>query len=273
MPSSFFFITPWKMLWKLDIAAVVKVISLGLGVICRVANEIIVEGKQTLTRKKISFFYSLRFSFHSHYFLFFLRAIFLLYHPYIVEYPPFVHSCIIITSRLNLILEWRAEKWRITGFGVQQTYQSAGLKHPPRWLPHFNRGEPLARRIRCNKRPARQRGLQDDLGGTVGSTVGGSFGGMKSGRLHPSLARIFPSLLRNIHLFHTLSLSLSLLLPSTLPSATLSFPFCVHLIILLPLPPSLSLFLSLPHPLSILHSCAHCRRISVWSGRAEVSSS
>lgn len=74
MPSSFFFITPWKMLWKLDIAAVVKVISLGLGVICRVANEIIVEGKQTLTRKKISFFYSLRFSFHSHYFLFFFTC-------------------------------------------------------------------------------------------------------------------------------------------------------------------------------------------------------
>lgn len=105
MPSSFFFITPWKMLWKLDIAAVVKVTSLGLGVICRVANEIIVEGKQTLTRKKISFFYSFRFSFHSHYFLFFLRTIFLFYHPYIVEYPPFIRSCIIITSKLNLILE------------------------------------------------------------------------------------------------------------------------------------------------------------------------
>lgn len=30
-------------------------------------------------------------------------------------------------------------------------------------------------------------------------------------------------------------------LPSTLPSATLSFPFCVHLVVPLPLPPSLSL--------------------------------
>lgn len=52
----------------------------------------------------------------------------------------------------------------------------------------------------------------------------------------------FPPSCATIRLFHTLSLSLSLLLlPSTLPSATLSFPFCVHLIILLPLPPPLSL--------------------------------
>lgn len=78
-------------------------------------------------------------------------------------------------------------------FGVQQTYRLAGLKHPPRWLLHFNRGEPLARRIRCNKRPARQRGLQDDVGGSVGSTAG-SFGGMKSDSFHfsPTNAQFIP---------------------------------------------------------------------------------
>lgn len=66
--------------------------------------------------------------------------------------------------------------------GVQETRRSPGLKHPPRWLSRFKRGEPLARRIRCNKRPARQRGLQDDLGGSAGSTAG-SFRGLKSDSL------------------------------------------------------------------------------------------
>lgn len=67
---------------------------------------------------------------------------------------------------------------------------------------------------------------------------------MKSGRLHPSLSRIssLPPAPPSISFTPSLSPSLS-----SFPSATLSFPFCLHLIILLPLPPSLSLSLSLPH--------------------------
>ena len=61
---------------------------------------------------------------------------------------------------------------------------------------------------------------------------------MKSGRLHPSLSRIssLPPAPPSISFTPSLSPSLS-----SFPSATLSFPFCLHLIILLPLPPSLPL--------------------------------
>lgn len=181
---AFFFITPWKSCGIARYCRCSKsnITRVGI-VICRVANEIIVEGKQTLTRKKISFFHSL-FNFH---FIpvisFFLPAIFIFqflffYRISIIIRLSFI-PCVILTitiveAKSNTIGYRITEKWGTTGFGVQQTYQSAGLKHPPRWLPRFNRGEPLARRIWCNKRPARQRGLQDDLGGTVGSTVGGS---------------------------------------------------------------------------------------------------
>ena len=177
-------------------------------------------------------------------------------------------------------------------FGVQQTCRVAGLKHPPQCSLRFDRGEPLARRIRCNKRPARQRGLQDDLGGSVGNTAG-SFGGMKSDStdLSFSLANVrflspvshlpFPFLslslsfspvsvsppllsLFSLHLLF-LGVSTSLFHPSLYPefhscsiprSPLLLFLFhSVHLVVLLPLPiiASLSFSLSLSHSLSHSH--------------------
>ena len=131
--------------------------------------------------------------------------------------------------------------------GVQQTCRVAGLKHPPECSLRFDRGEPLARRIRCNKRPARQRGLQDDLGGSVGNTAG-SFGGMKSDSTDLSSSHtrsflllffLFSLCIFSFSAYQPLSLSLSvsvslpptslskvsLVLHSTLPFATLSFPF------------------------------------------------
>lgn len=75
---------------------------------------------------------------------------------------------------------------------------------------------------------------------------------MKSGRLHPSLSRIssLPPAPPSISFTPSLSPSLS-----SFPSATLSFPFCLHLIILLPLPPSLSLSPSSTPPLDSAFVC------------------
>ena len=179
-------------------------------------------------------------------------------------------------------------------FGVQQTCRVAGLKHPPQCSLRFDRGEPLARRIRCNKRPARQRGLQDDLGGSVGNTAG-SFGGMKSDSadLSFSLANVrflspvshlpFPFLSLSLFLsrfcFSSSSFSflfasplsrrinlslppislsrVSLVLHSTLPFATLSFPFCTSRRPTSSSYHSLPLFLSLSLSFSVSLSPSH----------------
>lgn len=149
---------------------------------------------------------------------------------------------------------------------MQQTCQSAGLKHPPRtFQPRRTTGSAdSVQQTTCQTARVAGRPRRDGW-----KYSGGSFGGMKSGHLHPSLARIFPSLLRH---HPSLSHPLSLSLPS---SSSFHSPLCYSFFSILRAPhhPTSSSSSPLSLPLSILHSCAHCRRISVWSGRAEVSSS